>query len=94
MIVLVENAFKHYSAKKGEKAFIRIELLIKHEKLQLDVSNSIDPDFVPIRTQKRNGGLGLENIRQRLNLLYPGQYHLTINNDRDLFATRLVIELT
>jgi two-component system, LytTR family, sensor histidine kinase LytS len=94
MIVFLENAFKHFSAKKGEKAFIRIELSIKDDKLQLDVSNSIDPGFAPVPTQKRSGGLGLENVRQRLNLLYQGQYHLTINKDRDIFATRLVIELT
>jgi two-component system, LytTR family, sensor histidine kinase LytS len=94
MIVLVENAFKHFSTKKGGKAFIRIELVIEDEKLQLNVSNSIDPGFVPARTSKRGGGLGLENVRQRLNLLYPGQYYLAINKDRDIFATRLVIELT
>jgi two-component system sensor histidine kinase LytS len=94
MIVLVENAFKHFSAKKGGKAFIRIELLIKDGKLHLDVANSVDPGFLPAQTSRRGGGLGLENVRQRLDLLYPGQYHLTINKDRDIFATRLVIELT
>lgn len=94
MIVLVENAFKHFSAAKDGKAFIRIELSIKEGKLQLDVANSIDPGFLPAQSSGRGGGLGLENVRQRLDLLYPGQYHLTINKDRDLFATRLVIELT
>ncbi len=94
MIVFVENAFKHFSAKKGDQAFIRIQLTVDKGALSLDVSNSIDPGFVPARSSKRGGGLGLENVRQRLNLLYPGQYHLTINKDRDIFATRLVIELT
>jgi two-component system, LytTR family, sensor histidine kinase LytS len=94
MIVFVENAFKHFSAIKADQAFIRIQLTIDKGVLSLDVSNSIDPGFTPARTAKRGGGLGLENVRQRLNLLYPGQYHLTINKDRDIFATRLVIELT
>jgi two-component system, LytTR family, sensor histidine kinase LytS len=93
MIVFVENAFKHFSAKKGDQAFIRIQLIVDKGALTLDVSNSIDPGFVPARTTRRGGGLGLENVRHRLNLLYPGQYHLTINKDRDLFATRLAIEL-
>jgi len=94
MIVLVENAFKHFSAAKGEKAFIRIELFVKEGKMHLDVVNSIDPAFVPARSSRRGSGLGLENVHQRLNLLYPGQYHLTINKDRDIFASRLTIELT
>jgi two-component system sensor histidine kinase LytS len=94
MIVFVENAFKHLSAKKGDQAFIHIRLINDKGTLALDVSNSIDPGFVPARTTKKAGGLGLENVRQRLNLLYPGQFHLTINKDRDIFATRLVIELT
>jgi two-component system sensor histidine kinase LytS len=94
MIVFVENAFKHFSMEKGGKAFIHIVLLIKEGKLQLNVKNSVDPDFIAARTVKRRGGLGLENVRQRLDLIYPGQYHLTINKDRDTFETQLIIELT
>jgi len=94
MIVFVENAFKHFSAGQGGKAFIRIELSIEEGELQLDVVNAVDPGFVAPRSPWRGGGLGLENVRQRLNLLYPGQYHLTVNKDWDVFTTRLVIELT
>ena len=94
MIVFIENAFKHFSAEKEGKAFIHIVLLIKEGKLQLKVTNSVDPDFIPVRAVKRRGGLGLENVRQRLDLIYPGQYHLNINKDRNTFETQLVIELT
>ena len=93
MIVFVENAFKHFSARQGDQAFIHIKLTVDKGTLTLDVSNSIDPGFTPARSTKRAGGLGLVNVRQRLDLLYPGQYHLTINKDRDIFATQLEIEL-
>jgi len=94
MIVLVENAFKHFSAAKGEKAFVHIRLFVNSNELHLNVQNSIDPSFAPIPSTKRKGGLGLENARQRLNLIYPGQHRLKINKNPDKFETELIIELT
>lgn len=94
MIVLVENAFKHFSAAKGEKAFVHIRLFVNSGELHLNVQNSIDPSCAPIPSTKRKGGLGLENARQRLNLIYPGQHRLKINKNPDKFETDLIIELT
>jgi len=94
MIVFIENAFKHFSAAKGEKAFVRIRLSVNWDELHLNVQNSIDPEFAPIPSTKRKGGLGLENARQRLNLIYPGQHRLKINKNQDTFETGLIVELT
>jgi len=94
MIVFIENAFKHFSAVKGERAFIHILLLVKGNELNLNIKNSIDPGFVPPPAGKRKGGLGLENARQRLNLIYPGQHSLNIHKGPDFFETDLIIELT
>jgi len=94
MIVFVENAFKHFSAAKGEQAFVRIRLAVEGDELHLNVQNSVDPGFVPVPSAKRKGGLGLENARQRLDLIYPGQYELKINKSLDNFETDLTIELT
>lgn len=94
MIVFIENAFKHFSAAKGDTAYIHILLSVTDNKLHLKVKNSVDPDFIPATPTKRKGGLGLENARQRLALIYPGQYRLTINKNTDSFETDLTIELT
>ncbi|QEC79827.1 sensor histidine kinase [Mucilaginibacter ginsenosidivorax] len=94
MIVFIENAFKHFSAAKGEKSFVHIRLAVNGDELHLKVQNSVDPGFAPILSAKRKGGLGLENARQRLNLIYPGQYQLKINKNQDIFETNLIVELT
>jgi two-component system sensor histidine kinase LytS len=94
MIVFIENAFKHFSSPKGKTAFIHITFLVKENKVHLKVINSVDPDYIPSTSIKRKGGLGLENARQRLALIYPGQHSLTINKNADCFETDIVIELT
>ncbi|MGN6638371.1 MAG: sensor histidine kinase [Mucilaginibacter sp.] len=94
MIVFVENAFKHFSAAKGKPAFIHILLAVKADQLHLNITNSVDPEYVPIPSAKRKGGLGLENARQRLQLIYPGQHQLRVHKSADTFETDLIIELT
>jgi hypothetical protein len=93
MIVFIENAFKHFSAAKGETAFVHIRLSVNEDGLHLNIQNSVDPGFMPVPSIKRKGGLGLENARQRLDLIYPGQYLLKINKNPDSFETDLIIEL-
>jgi two-component system, LytTR family, sensor histidine kinase LytS len=94
MIVFIENAFKHFSSAKEQKAFVHILLSVKERRLYLRVKNSVDPVLASIKTERRKGGLGLENARQRLDLIYPGQYLLKVNTEPDLFETDLEIELT
>lgn len=94
MIVFIENAFKHCSAAKDKNAFIQILLSVKDGELRLIVKNSIDTAYQPTPAIKRTGGLGLENVRQRLNMIYPGQHCLKINRNTDCFETNLQIELT
>lgn len=94
MIVFIENAFKHFSVAKGKAAYIHVLLSVTGGELQLNVKNSVDPGFTPVAPAKRNGGLGLKNARQRLDLIYPGQHRLTINRSAESFETNLIIELT
>ena len=44
----------------------------------------------PLESQK---GIGLENCRSRLELLYPERYELSISEDEDIYKVRLLIEL-
>lgn len=94
MIVFIENAFKHFTAAGGKAAFIHILLTANSGKVHLNVKNSVDPAFTPAPSNRRKGGLGLDNARQRLGLIYPGQHWLTINKNPDSFETDLIIELT
>ena len=68
-IPFVENAFKHSKIENLKNGFIKVNLEIDKNELTFHVSNSLpENDF----TKDQLGGVGLENIKKRLELLYPG----------------------
>ena len=73
----VENAFKHASNKIGEKIWITIDLIVRDDKLNFTVENSVFPEG---KTQTHNiySGIGLENLKKRLSLIYA---HYTLAHE-------------
>jgi two-component sensor histidine kinase len=85
---LIENAFKHGISYKDE-SFITIDLLTSEECLMLIVKNSkADQNQI-----KEYSGIGIENTKKRLELLYGDNYHLDIIENEDLFTVNLSIPL-
>ena len=72
----VENAVKHSVDISGQKAWIRISIGIEDRNLHFICSNST---VAMVQTDKKNSGLGLANIKRRLELLYPDKHRLQIN---------------
>jgi two-component system sensor histidine kinase LytS len=93
LIIFVENAFKHFSAAKGQTSFVHIQINIGNHKLKLKIKNSIDPDYVP-KVNKSKGGIGLNNVKQRLDLIYPQQYRLSTIKHNEYFEVNLEIHLS
>lgn len=89
-ITFVENAFKH-GVNNVEKGYVRIHFRILDDQLEFDIENSVSPQIHFSRLQTRNGGIGLENARRRLKLLYPGQNALEIIKNLDSFRVKLTI---
>ena len=91
LIPFVENAFKHGISLK-EKSWIKINISCDTENLYFDVYNSVhlkkedDPE-------KDRSGIGLENVKQRLSLLYPGQHELHIRSTNTEYFIHLTIQL-
>ena len=91
LIPFVENAFKHGISLK-EKSWIKINISCDTENLYFDVYNSVhlqkehDPE-------KYGSGIGLENVKQRLSLLYPGQHELHIRSTNSEYFIHLTIKL-
>jgi two-component system, LytTR family, sensor kinase len=78
---LVENAFKY----AGGNNRIMIRAKLENEDLVFEVSNSTGN----MRSTTQVGGIGLENLKRRLDLLYPGKYNLEFTEiDKD-FSVRL-----
>ncbi|MBK8556300.1 MAG: histidine kinase [Lewinellaceae bacterium] len=90
LIPFVENAFKHGI---GLIADPTIAIFIRIEAHQLDfkVVNKIAPETAT--TKDGSSGIGLRNVRRRLDLLYPGKYHLDIKDDDGNFVANLSLEL-
>lgn len=86
LIPFVENAFKHGISTK-EKSWIRLNLRCMTGSVHLDLVNSIHPDKPSNEKSREESGIGLENVKSRLALLYPGQHQLSIvANDSDYFV--------
>ncbi len=88
LITLIENAFKH-SITTQRRWFVKIEVKLKKGILAVNVQNSI-PDK---NLKARSTGIGLQNIRQRLELLYGRGYTLEIIPEEQMHTTLLVLNL-
>ncbi|MFD2521754.1 sensor histidine kinase [Emticicia soli] len=83
LIPFVENAFKHGSVQDASYP-LSIKLLLNQNNLSFTVQNQIIN-----QNKDRFGGVGLENIKKRLNLIYSGNYNLEIKNDAGSYSTEL-----
>ncbi|QJW92279.1 histidine kinase [Spirosoma taeanense] len=89
LLPLVENAFKHGVGKRTGEAWLRGTLTLDHSALSMTVENT-KPATIPNR---KNGGIGLVNLRKRLELLYPGRYSLQIEEKPQTYRASLYISL-
>jgi two-component system, LytTR family, sensor kinase len=92
LIPFVENAFKHGISFR-QASYIRISLELRNHTLFFDVYNSkhVRPDNDP---EKSQSGIGLANVKQRLQLLYPKKHELVIRETAKDFFVHLTIELS
>ncbi|HVZ57689.1 MAG TPA: histidine kinase [Chitinophagaceae bacterium] len=89
LIPFVENAFKHGQVPGGHPQ-ITIRLQAVNHRLDFSVSNRYVPGD---GTKDRTPGIGLQNVRRRLELLYPGRHQLFLDNRDGWFTARLQLEL-
>lgn len=86
----VENAFKH-GLKQSKKDFISMKLEITSPKIQFSINNYKHDTALAEDKTKRSKGLGLKNVRERLELLYLNRYDLQISTDNNIFDVKLKI---
>ena len=89
LIPFVENAIKHGAQSTNEQSTIDISVSIKSSTLHFCVINS-KPTMVSASKRK---GMGLENVRRRLNLLYPNSHLLEIDDKEKVYHVNLSIDL-
>ena len=84
---LLENAFKYV----GEAYWIQVSMREEGSKVCFGVSNTFNPDSLE---QRKGKGIGIDNLRKRLELLYPDKHELRIKKDNTRFRVELCIDLS
>lgn len=91
-ITFLENSFKHGLNNHISQGFVNIYMDVEEKKVHLFIENS-KPENLPLQDHRRSGGIGLVNVRRRLNLLYPNHYTLEIEDKPNSYAVNLMIDL-
>ncbi|MDW7691462.1 histidine kinase [Flammeovirgaceae bacterium SG7u.111] len=93
LMPFIENAFKHVSQHIDQKNWIAIHLGIQNNKMSFNVANSYTASSESAKEAIEYGGLGLENVKRRLALLYPGKFELATGKTNGQYEVKLSLEL-
>lgn len=86
LIPFVENAFK-YGLSYVAESFVRIECIVNDRQLIFKVQNTVHERG----KNDLSSGIGLENVKRRLELLYPGKHTMQIKEDNSIFDVELTL---
>ncbi|MEO6403940.1 MAG: histidine kinase, partial [Ferruginibacter sp.] len=89
MLPFLENAFKHGASEQIEKPWMGVDISVASDLLKFKITNSKN-EYVP----HSSNGIGINNVKKRLEFLYPGKYELKINDEGDFFTVSLMIKLS
>ncbi|MET0394753.1 MAG: sensor histidine kinase [Chitinophagaceae bacterium] len=90
LIPFVENSFKHGAHRVIDGGYIHAELLAADDTLQFTVENDI---FATTGLKREAGGIGIENVKKRLQLYYPSRHELKIENTGSVYKVTLTLFL-
>lgn len=94
LMTFVENAFKHVSKHRDTPNWVDIKLYFDgNQRLNFEVINSKSQVDVAVKEAVKYGGLGLKNVRRRLDLIYPAQHDLVIEDLGTTFRVKLQLDL-
>ena len=89
LIVFMENAFKHSKLVQSEAVNIYIKTMLENNLFSITIKNNYDKENKPSAN-----GIGLINVKRRLDLLYPNQQHeLAITKDENFYTITLGLQL-
>lgn len=89
LMPFVENAFKYISHKQGGNNYVSLDLSRHKGVFEFSVENSKEPGLNAVE----HGGIGLNNVKRRLQLLYPGSHELVIKDEWNRFKINLKIKI-
>ncbi len=90
LIPFVENAFKHISNRSGQLNYIKLDMTKDNGTFKFNIENSKENESLK---NTQNSGIGLSNVKRRLELLYPGKYELAINETEDTYKVKFELKI-
>lgn len=88
LIVFMENAFKHAKSVQSEAVYIDIKTTLQKDLFSLAIKNNYNKE----KKSSRNG-IGLTNVKRRLEVLYPDRHQLLISRNEHFFTIHLELQL-
>ncbi|MHA7057388.1 sensor histidine kinase [Aquimarina sp. M1] len=86
-IILLENAFKHGVENLTENPYVVINLANGGNEIHFEVINNFDPSELP-----KKAGIGLKNLKRRLELVYPKKHSLSFHTTEDVYKAKLTLQ--
>lgn len=91
LLPFLENAFKHGTSKQIDQCWISFNLSVENSQMSFKLINSIPPGRIKDKTP--HGGIGLQNVRKRLEILYAGKYKLDTQKLEEAYVIHLELQL-
>lgn len=88
MLPFLENAFKHGTSEQIEKPWLGVDISVKQDVLRCKIANSKN-EYVVYNTN----GIGITNVKKRLEFLYPEKYELKMSDEGDFFVVSMMVKL-
>ncbi len=96
MLVLpfIENAFKHGISGQPDASFVKINAFVDDENFIFSVENSKSDNHIISSRESYKEGIGLKNVKRRLELQYRGKYELEVKDEKDLFSVKMTLRIS
>ena len=91
ILPFVENSFKHGVSNYPGMAFVTIKISLVEKNLVVFIENSKNP--LKNKTGNHSKGIGLNNVKKRLDLMYPEKYILTVDEKPETYSVNLTLQL-
>ena len=89
-IPFIENSFKHSKIEDVEHGWVKMKIYNEGQQLHFWIQNCVPAQRF---TKDSQGGVGLENVTRRLELIYQANYDLKIDQEKDVYTVHLTIKL-
>lgn len=90
LLPFVENCFKHGTSHMLEQAWISLEISMEENQMKMKLLNGKAKNKL---SANKTEGIGISNVRKRLEILYPGKHQLKIMEEDEVFIVNLKIDL-